>query len=433
MQVKNFPKSAGVYLMKDKDGVILYIGKAKNLQKRVGSYFKKEAKDRYQIKFLMERVKDIAYIPTASEKEAILLEYKLIQEHKPKYNIDLKDNKTFICVKISAHAFPAILVTRRVKKDGADYFGPYVSANVCREAVNYAVKFFKLRTCSDREFLNRATPCIQYDIGRCMAPCVSLVNKGDYSERVRQAKMFLNGQNSDLIKELREKMKRASVAMNFEEAAWARDLIKGIKIMLERQKVITVAAELALPSSSGKVYFASQMSILKNKLHLNKLPHVIECVDISNIQGKSASGSLVSFVNGLRDKKRYRLFNIKREEKPNDYAMMHEVLERRFSRKEWDKPDLLMVDGGRGQLSIACKVLESLNIKDVSIIAIAKIKSSHKKSSDNAQVFLPNRINLIKFKKGDQSLLYLIRIRDEAHRFGISHHRKRHLKKVMDI
>lgn len=433
IDLKIFPKTPGIYLMKDKGGVILYIGKAKNLQKRVSSYFKREAEERYQIKFLMEKVVSIEFIQTKTEKEAILLEYQKIQEFKPKYNIDLKDNKTFIRVKLSTnHPFPAISVTRRVKKDNAEYFGPYVSSSVCREMIDQVVKFFRLRTCSDLEFRNRSRPCIQYDIGRCTAPCVGYVSRDDYSEQVDEARLFLTGKSRDLIKNLSVKMKVASEMMKYEEAGRFRDIIKGIKQLFEKQNVMKPESGVeSLSETDRDVLYEMVVNNLRKKLHLNNLPNIIECVDISNIQGKVASGAVVCFMNGASFKNRYRLFNITNQNEPNDYAMMYEVLERRLLHTEWGQPDLLLVDGGRGHLSVACKVLEDLNVINLPVVAIAKIESSHKKSSDMAQVFLPNRINPVKFKKGDPAMLYLIRIRDEAHRFSVQHFRRRHGKAML--
>ncbi len=427
--VKDFPTSPGVYVMKNSLGEVLYVGKAKNLKKRVLSYFGREERERYQIKFLMERVARIEFIETDTEKEAILLEFKLIHRHRPKYNIDLKDNKSFVRVKLTSHAFPAIFVTRHVRKDDATYFGPFISATACREMVNQAVKFFKLRTCGDREFANRVRPCIQFDIGRCSAPCASLVSREAYAEQVRQAELFLSGKRRDLFGALKERMRSASEAMRYEEAASLRDMISEIRELLEKQKI--AKADEADFETSPKIsddeaaFNAVIGSELKKRLKLKEVPHFIECVDISNISGSAACGAIISFADGRPMKRGYRLFNITRDEKPNDYAMMFEVLERRFKHAEWGVPDLLLVDGGRGQLSVASKVLNDLGVLNVAVVAIAKISGSHKKSSDDAQIFLPNRMNPVKFKKGEPPLLYLIRIRDEAHRFVISHHRKR--------
>ena len=414
-----FPSSPGIYLMKDKNGAILYIGKAKDLKKRVASYFKKESKERYQIRFLMERVGSIDFVKTGGEKEAILLEYKLIQKHKPRYNIQLKDSKTFIRIKLSSHPYPAIYVTRKIKKDGATYFGPYTSAKTGREMADQAVKFFKIRTCSDSEFRNRSRPCIQYGMSRCTAPCVGYISRPDYSEQVRDAKMFLKGKNKGLLVRLKEEMNLASNAMKYEDAARKRDLISGIKKMLGKQKILK-ADEGVRPEESEDIYNVIG-DRLKSALHLKDVPHVIECADISNVHGKFASGAVVCFVAGAPFKKRYRLFNITREGTPNDYAMMHEVLERRFRHAEWGVPDLLLVDGGRGQLAVASKVIKDLNILNMAVAAIAKIEGSHRKGSDRARVFLPNRVNPI------LAPLYLMKIRDEAHRFAIAHYRRRHL------
>lgn len=416
--------------MKNAGGAVLYVGKAKNLRKRVASYFNREAKNRYQIKFLMEHVAGIDFIETKTEKEALLLEYKLIKEHLPKYNIDLKDNKTFIRIKLSSyHPFPGIMATRHVKKDGAIYFGPYVSSGACRNTLDEVIKFFRIRTCSDRELANRARSCIQHDIGRCTAPCVGYVATEEYSKQVNNAVLFLKGKNKELIRDIKKKMNELSADLKYEEAARLRDLITDIRKSLEKQSV----TKPEIPDTGKTVedfgYSALIGEPLRRKLRLNVMPHFIECIDISNIQGKNPCGAIVTLVDGSPMKSRYRLFNIIGPETPNDYAMIYEVLERRFKHVEWDIPDLLLVDGGRGQLSIAMNVLRELNVH-VSVAAVAKISGAHKKSEVFAQVYLPNRANPAKFKRGEPSLLYLIRIRNEAHRFVIGHFRKRMSKSV---
>lgn len=423
--IQRLPSEPGVYIMKDAGGAVLYVGKAKNLRKRVASYFKRGSESRYQIKFLMEHVADISCIETKTEKEALLLEYKLIKEHLPKYNIALKDSKTFNRIKLSTyHAFPGIMLTRQVKKDNSSYFGPYVSSLACRNMLEEAIKFFRIRTCSDREFANRVRPCIQYDIGRCTAPCVGYVSREEYARQIQDAVLFLKGKNKLLIRNLKEKMKEASSLMKYESAARFRDLISDIKDSLEKQTV----ARPEIPDIGEAVedfgYSALIGEPLKRKLGLSMLPHFIECVDISNIQGSSPCGAIVTFVDGAPMKARYRLFNIYRTDVPNDYAMMMEVLERRFKHAEWGVPDLLLLDGGKGQLNIAVNVIRELNVQ-ISVAAVAKISGSHKKSETFAHVFIPNRANPVKFKKGSPELLYLIRIRDEAHRFVIRHFRRR--------
>ena len=431
---KEIPSGTGVYLMKDAKGSVIYVGKATNLKKRIAQYFGREAKDRYQIKFLMERVESIETVQTNNEKEALLLEHKLIQKHLPRYNIDLKDNKIFVRIKLtSSHSFPAISITRQIRKDSSDYFGPYVDTKACRNMADQIVRYFKLRTCSDREFLNRVRPCIQYDIKRCNAPCVGYVSKEQYEEQVGSAKLLLKGKGGELLKLFRLKMKTASEEFQYEEAARFRDLITDLKKSLEKQRVVRPGeTDREIEKNSDEIPYSAIIGRpLQKKLRLPIIPHFIECADISNISGKFANGAIVCFVDGSPMKSRYRLFNIKHEEKPNDYAMIREVLERRFKLTELALPDLFLIDGGKGQLSITIKALKDLNIQ-IPVAAIAKIAGSHKKSSDEAQVFLPNRTNQVKFKKGDSRLLYLIKIRDEAHRFCIKHHRKRFAKSVVD-
>lgn len=434
---QKYPSSPGVYIMKDARGGVLYVGKAIDLRKRVKNYFGREARERYQIKFLMEKVEAIDLVETKTDKEAFLLEHKLIQRYKPRYNIAQKDDKTFIRVKITSnHPYPAIMLTRRIKKDGADYFGPYVSAFTAREMVDHAVKFCRLRTCSDREFANRSRPCLQYDIGRCSAPCVGLVSKDDYAAQVEDAVLFLKGRRRELFKHLKERMSKASADMKYEEAAYYRDLIKGIRKLLEKQSVVRPDEEFVLKKvlddEDSETIYEMVAGALAKKLHLDGTPHVIECVDTSNIQGSAAVGAVVSFISGRPSKNRYRLFNIKMAKTVSDLDMMREVLSRHFFHEDSPRPELLLVDGGRGQLNIALKVLKELNVVGVSVVAVAKIGASHRKGTDIAQVFLPNRINPVKFKKGDPSLLYLIRIRDEAHRFVIGHHRRRRAKSMMN-
>ncbi len=427
-KIQTFPVSPGVYLMKGEKGAVLYVGKAKNLKKRVKSYFGRESKERYQIKFLMEKTRSIDFIETSSEKEALLLEYKLIKEHRPRYNIDQKDSKTFIRIKLGTnHKCPGIWLTRRVRKDGAEYFGPYTSALACRETVEQIIKFFQMRTCSDREFGNRSRPCIEFDIGRCTAPCIGKVSVDEYADQVRRARLFLKGKKKDLVKYLKAQMKKYSEEMSYEKAANFRDLIDDVNVTLEKQKVMDADEPIPPPDNESEDVFASIVGEgLKKKLHLDDIPRSIECVDISNIQGKHASGSLVFFSNGAPDKTRYRHFNITNIDSPNDYAMMYEVLERRLKRSDWSFPDLLIVDGGKGQLAIASQVLKKLGVIKLSVIAIAK---DHR-SKRGVNIYLPGRSNPVKFKENDPSLLYLVRIRDEVHRFAIAHYRRRHIKSL---
>ena len=522
-------------MMKAPEGQILYVGKAKNLRNRVQAYFRKESKTRFQIDFLMRKTADIEYLITDNEKEALLLENTLIKKNKPRYNVFLKDDKSYASLKInSQHAFPGVFVTRHIVKDGSLYFGPYASASALRQTVDLVTKHFRLRTCSDHEFANRSRPCLEYHIGRCTAPCVGKVSQDNYAKQLEEARLFLGGQKKELIQRLKTKMKEASGNLQYEEAARLRDLIGQVEETLEKQKVVhhqgkdydaigfalsptqivfyvlmvregvlldrqrfvfpkpfqthaeflshfvlqyygrllEIPFEILMPQKieeaetlaeilrerSGhavdllvpkkgerakivklaiqnatnfcKTKIDSFETLLKNLqtiLNLSQSPRIIECVDISNLQGSDAVGSLVCFEEGKPSKNRYRKFKIRLTEGPNDYAMMYEVLLRRFRRsEEWPPPDLLLVDGGKGQLQIALKALADLGLHNQAVVAIAKAKKGEK--SD--KIYIPNRMNPVSFRSNAPELLYLMRIRDEAHRFGITYHRQLRAKKL---
>lgn len=237
-EIQNWPSSPGVYIMQDAKGAVLYVGKANNLRERISNYFQGHD-TRYQVAFLMRRVASLDYIVAGSETEALLLEYTLIQKHKPKYNIFWKDDKSFVRVRMTAqHPYPGISTTRQVVKDGARYFGPYVSATACRDTVESIVRHCRLRTCTDREFANRSRPCIQYQIGRCTAPCVGKISKPDYAAQVHQAVLLLEGRVSDVKSELTQQMQQASEAMHYEEAAHLRDRLRAIAETLESQQMV---------------------------------------------------------------------------------------------------------------------------------------------------------------------------------------------------
>lgn len=418
--IKNWPKSPGVYIMKDAQGAVLYIGKAINLRERIANYF--QGKDtRYQVAFLMRRVVSLDYIVAASEKEALFLEYTLIQKYKPKYNIFWKDDKSFVQVRLTVqHSFPGIYTTRNAVKDGARYFGPYVSAMACYETVETIVNHCRLRTCTDREFANRARPCIQYQIGRCTAPCVGKVSEADYATQVRQATLLLEGNASVVKKELKRAMTVASQEMRYEDAAGLRDRMHAIAETLDSHRKVQVTRleadwVTALMASHGEDedQLGHTLQALERALHLPQYPYQIECIDISNWDGEQAVGAIVVFQEGKPAKSEYRHYNIQGPHQPNDYAMMYETLSRRYAKHA--VPQLLLVDGGKGQLQVALKVIQDLRLTPFPVAAIAKGRG---KGPD--RIFLPNRKNPLPLKSGSASLLLLMNIRDAAHRFGNS-------------
>lgn len=541
-KVQGFPKDPGVYLMKDEGRHIIYVGKAKNLKNRVRQYFS-DHDARYQVRFLMERVHDIDFLQTKTEREALLLENSLIKKHKPKYNLFLKDDKTYLGLKLTIKDdFPRLYETRRIKKDGAAYYGPFTSAETLREVKEFIDRHFLLRTCSDHEFNARTRPCLEYQIKRCSAPCVKYVSKDEYAEQIRAVKLFLEGQSRDLQKLVKVRMEKASTDLNFEEAARLRDLLGHMEDILERQNVMALSFEfldiIALRRRKDKIgiavlmvreaklidsryfvfssleddedvlenfitqYYSEEafipkeivvpltltgqdvlqsllsdrsrrkislripkkgekhqllelaeknlmshfdkadqkdqdkekiLATLQQKLNLSKLPRRMECYDNSHLSGKQAVGSLVCFVDGQPFKDGYRRFKIQSAETQNDFAMMFEVLKRRFTQKndtKWPCPDLIVIDGGKGQLSLALKALEELNLTDLDVVAIAKGQGEGARAKGlwegkkEEEIYLPHRKNPVILRRGSAELMLLQRLRDESHRFAITYHRK---------
>lgn len=413
--------------MKDAKGDVIYVGKAKNLRSRVLSYFGKGRDTRYQIAALMQRTKDVEYLTVSTEKEALLLEYSLIQKHRPHYNIFFKDDKSYASIKISSyHDFPGIFVTRKRPKDGSLYFGPYTSAATCREMVGLLIRYFKIRNCSDTFLANRSRPCIQHEIGRCTAPCAGFVPKDAYKKQVEAAGMFLSGDTGRLLLALKEEMDGASKKEEYEEAARIRDVINNINEQVEPW--LTTAVSLhKLPAQKTREGWNSISGALAAKLGLGARPSHIECIDISNISGRFAVGATVAFISGEKDKNKYRRYKIMGEGSPDDYQMMREVLFRRFGAESREgRPDILLIDGGMGHLTMAKRIMDDLLIKDIAVVAIAKGKD---RKQD--QIFLPGRKNPVRFRRSDRCYLFLKKVRDEAHRFSIEYYRKRHLKGII--
>jgi excinuclease ABC subunit C len=535
-RLRTFPNTPGIYCLKGARGEVLYVGKANRLRTRLRSYFRKEARKRYQVGSLLKRVTDIEVVLTDTEKEALILERTLIRTHRPRYNIFFRDDKTYVSVKVSLeHDFPGIFRTRTVRKDGARYFGPYTSGLACRETIDTVTRFFRLRTCSDREFANRSRPCIQYQIGRCTAPCVGLVSPAHYAAQIQQALLLLGGKENELTRQLETDMQRASDAEQFEEAGRIRDLLGDIAKTVEPQKmirykevdrdyvgwaeedgrgaiaVLTVREgkvigqqgatvilgggepcallesfclqfyqtprlpppEISIPVDPGELTeleawlgeqrgarvrlrypqrgteakllrlahlnaqalcrveqsaaeaWTTLCQAIGKALHLERSPDAIECVDISNWDGKEAVGSIVAFAQGGPTTNRYRHYRIRGPQDPNDYRMMHEVLTRRIARAvQQPLPDLLLVDGGKGQLGMALRVLEEQGETALACAAIAKPREGE----ESDKIFLPGRKNPLPLRKGDPVLLFLQRVRDEAHRFAITYQRSLRLK-----
>jgi excinuclease ABC subunit C len=537
------PTEPGVYLMKDRQGEIIYVGKAVNLRNRVRSYFTRTGDTRAFVSLLDRFLGDIETVLVHNEKEALLLENELIKKHKPRFNVLLKDDKQYISLRLDrTQDYPRLEVVRRYQKDGARYFGPYSSASAIRETLRIINRFFHLRTCTDHVLANRKRPCLLHQIGRCPAPCVYPVPVEEYRKSVDEVILFLEGKAGELVDGLRSRMKQASSELKFEEAARIRDQLLAIERSLERQKVATtdfkdqdvfafhrdgdrllvyvlyvrqgrlnggmafplgsqefpdeellpsfvnlyydqgnfVPEEVLLPldveeregleallterkgdrvrvmvpkrgEKRDLVEMAQKnaeqavaerrrtkdetevvLRRLQERLHLRHLPRRIECFDISHFQGASIVASQVAATDGEIDKSRYRRYRIKTLEKQDDFASMHEVITRRLKRgqEEGDLPDLLVIDGGKGQLASALAAAKDLGVEGVDIISLAKSRDLevHDRDEESARsperVFIPHRKDPIVLRQNSAELYLLARLRDEAHRFAITFQQK---------
>lgn len=541
-KIKNFPTEPGVYLMKNKSGRVIYVGKANSLRSRVNSYFRESKDTRYFTQFIVSRVDDIDFIVTDTEKEALILENNLIKKYRPRYNVKFRDDKTYVSLRLGIkEKYPRLTIVRRPSRDGALYFGPYSSSSSVRKTIRMIHRIFPICTCSDKVFRNRARPCFYFQIQRCMAPCIEgMVSSEEYKKIVDEVILFLQGKNETLLKDLKKEMKEKSDSLRFEEAGRIYEKIKAIEETLEAQKITSyqfsnqdvfgyyrekdtvaiqrlhvrdgrleggkvdlysgqvlpdeeildsylnqyyssdkfIPKEIILPleinnknllaellsekkgekikilipkrgkkrdmvlmaNKNARIFLEKApekmedrdgiLKMLQNRLFLKNIPREIEAFDISNISGKSAVGSMVTFRDGIPDKDNYRRYSIKGAEGIDDYAMMMEVLKRRYKRalEQGDFPDLILIDGGKGQLNAACRVLKELGVHEPDILSMAKGEERGKKQKD--EIFLPNRKNPVRLQG---PLLFLLqRIRDEAHRFAIEYHKKKRRKEAFD-
>ena len=537
--------------MRDKGGKVIYVGKANDLRARVRGYFS-SPDGRSHVEFLVRRVEDIDTLVTSNAKEALILENNLIKQYKPRYNIRLKDDKSYLSIKVTTqHPWPRILATRKIVKDGNRYFGPFSSAVAARETIDIIEKHFLLRNCTDHNFRNRSRPCLQYQIKRCWAPCVLRVSQEEYRVQVRQAMLFIEGRQQELIAELKKKMNERAEALEFETAAKIRDQIQAVEKTLEKQRMVShwgadqdifglyreggfievqvllvrqgkltgnqsyslediefpdeeimaglltqfyqghrfIPDEILLPVAledreAREEYLADRkgkkvtlinpqrgdkrqlvemaaenarqsfserhdrekarekmLRELQSQLRLKTYPQHIECYDISTIHGAHAVGSMVTFIDGEPDKTRYRHYRIRTIDPSSggdDFGMMLEVLKRRFSRgqKEADLPDLVVVDGGRGQLAVALAAMREVGVLGVEAVGLAKMRVQAAARSATIErleerVFLPGQSNPMILKRNSNALFLLQRVRDEAHRFAITYHKKLRTKQTL--
>lgn len=539
--VSKVTTSPGCYIMRDKNDKVVYVGKAKNLRNRIRTYIN-DQDSRYSVKFLMRRVAHIDFLVTTNEKEALLLENSLIKQFRPRYNVQLKDDKTYVSLRIDRKQdFPRITVVRRYKKDGALYFGPYSSAGSVRDTLRMIQRMLPLRTCSDHVMANRIRPCIYYQMGQCNAPCVGKVSREEYHEVVDDAVLILSGRSRDLEKSLKRSIKARAEKLEFEKAVELRDRLRALQKTMEKQRTVDVLgvadrdvfgvytqdrfteiqvvfyrggrmlggrsfsfkkremplielmssfllqfyseapiipAEILAPSEIDEAEVLAEILTeqrgTKVKLHtpvrgekkamvelanrnakrsfdekqlaeqaqadvleqvqatlkLSVLPNRIECFDISTFQGDKTVASMVVFEGAVANKQRYRRYSMKTVEGQDDFASMREVLMRRYKRaiEENDLPDLILVDGGKGQLGVATAVLKDLGIEDLHVVAIAKSRSQESGLASPERLFVPGRSNPIVPPQNSSVVLLLARIRDEAHRFAITYQRKKRKK-----
>ena len=545
-KIKSVPGKPGVYLMKDISSSVLYVGKALNLRNRIKSYFSTSKSLPTKIQHLIKNVDDFDLIFTSTEQEALILENNMIKWHQPKFNARLKDDKSYPFIKINlSEEFPQIYFTRKIKKDGSRYFGPFASAKSVRNTLTLLKKLFPYRSCTKEITGNDPKPCLDFHIKQCMGPCIGKIDQNGYLEIINEVILFLEGNTSKVTNSITEKMKIASKKLEFEKAAIFRNQLESIELIKEKQKVIqhensnfdSIAITSIEKTSWIEIFFIRQgkligqdhftmhngfdseinlilkafimqfyeinpyippeiliqteiedmvsvqnwlsqkkqsnvsikipirgnklkilnMSIENSKqkasiessvakfptkdtskmlkdlqeiLNLPRFPERIECYDISNISGTNSVASMSVFYNGKPSPNNYRKFKIKSVKGINDYAMIKEVLERRFkaiAQKPTEKtsklqnqqlseiPDLVLIDGGKGHLSSAVQVFLELGINHIPLASIAK---------QNEEIFIPNFSEPVEFSSNSESLSILQKIRDEAHRFAINYHRK---------
>jgi len=541
----DLPKSPGCYLFKDSDGVVIYVGKAKVLKNRVRSYFQRGTVKDAKTKLLVKKIKDLDWLATDNEVEAFILEANLIKENKPRYNITLKDDKSFPYIRITNEPYPQVFLTRKVIRDGSKYLGPFTNVKKVRDALKVVKKVFSIRSCSyniDEEFIRqkKGKVCLDYHIKKCDGPCEGLIPQSEYASMVKQVEDYLNGKTSGVINYLTGKMKDSAANEDFEDAARFRDQLEIVKKRADAQMVesfesrdrdfIAISQEdvdacgVVMRVREGKLigqehfylngideeeseevleqflsqyytnsetvpqevytdiqignaesieallkrkrgesvnlvqpqrgkkrklikmamknaelhlkefllnriaradYIPKSLSALKKDLALEEFPRRIEAFDISNLQGTDAVGSMVCFINGAPRKSDYRKFKIKTVKGPDDYSMMRELLLRHYRRvQDEDKPlpDLILIDGGKGQLSAAVTVLKNLDLMDIAAIGLAKRLE---------EVYKPGQSEPQNISKTSPGLSLLRKIRDESHRFAVSYHRKLRKKRTL--
>jgi excinuclease ABC subunit C len=416
-KVKAFPQSPGVYLMKDAAGRVIYVGKAKNLHARAGSYFLKAAELDRRTADLVAEIRDIDYLETDSEVDALLLESRLVKDVQPKFNSDLKDDKTFPYLQITTHEdFPRVEFTRTPRRKGVRLYGPFTSAGSLRGAIVVLQRIFKFRTCTldidaDDPQWRWFRPCLLASIDQCTAPCNLRISKEDYRRDIQRLRTFLDGGKRQLLVDMRREMQEASSRLEFERAARLRDEIRLLETLDQRgdlEEHVQPEVFLVDPKKG--------LAGLEKVLGLSGPPRVIEGVDIAHLAGNETVASLVQFIDGLPFKPGYKRYRIRTVDGIDDFRSIHEVVSRRFSRlmrEGASLPDVFLVDGGKGQLGAAMEAVEALGVRPPCLVALAKREE---------ELFLPGRSEPLRLSRDSYSLRLLEYVRDEAHRFAQHYH-----------
>ncbi len=539
----HIPSQPGVYLMKAADGRIIYVGKARNLRKRVSAYFGAAGKLGPKGETLVKQIADVETVITKTEKEALILESNLIKRHRPRYNVILKDDKRYPSIRLNiGTSYPSLSIVRKIKKDKNQYFGPFSSAQAVRQTLKFIDKTFKLRKCSDKTFRQSKRPCLHHQMGRCLAPCCLEVDPDDYQQLVKEVVLFLKGRTPELIQKIKAAMTAAAERQEYEKAAILRDRYQDLERTLEKQVVVLTdfkdrdvialarsgevslinllsvrggflqgrrtftfqqvlslddemlvtfmrqyyetapfipaeilvdrpladgrllqewltglkarAVKIIYPQRGEKLHLVRlsrrnasisleahlaatrmQMGVLEHlqrRLKLKRIPLRIECFDNSSLVGTDPVAGQVVFEKGRKQKDQYRRYRIKTVEQPDDYAYLAEVLRRRYGKGAASEPlpDLLMVDGGKGQLNIALAVLRDLALLDAfDVIGIAKPDPARGEQDD--KIYKPGQANPVLWGRDQAGLLLLQRIRDEAHRCAVTFQRQRRHKRSL--
>jgi len=542
-RISAFPHLPGIYMFKDAAGAILYIGKARDLRKRIGNYFRGGDAVDVKTRIMLGRAADLEYAVTTSEKDALLLEASLIKKHRPRYNVVLRDDKNYLSIRIDPRdIYPRLDIVRRFQKDGALYFGPYTSARAARDTLKYLHQLFPLRLCKGKKLIPRERPCLNYSMGRCLAVCADKVSREDYMKMVEEVVLFLQGKTDVLQRQLKQRMQEAAETLQFELAAFYRDRLQNVAATIEKQHIVSdrfhdqdvlgiyqeeeraelvvlfirqgvhsgqrqfdlkeakgdrhelisafvqqyyyqgafIPDEVLVPVSlDSETVLSEWLSEMKGKkvriwaakrgdrkhlldmaqanareglisrrrwqrrdmalidglqrlLKLPRTPARIACVDISNIQGQHAVGAVVVFEQGRPDKDSYRRYRIKLKSEPDDPAMMAEVIGRLIEndRELSASLDLLLLDGGKSQLNRIARLLEEVGISEpLPVASIAKERESdigEKGKGLYEKIYLPGRKNPLFLHRYPDILRMLQRIRDEAHRFAITHYQNVH-------